>query len=598
MKITFSKISLARTSALLVLFISLIYYLLQFEYIHKNQVIRSDGFGYYSYVQGTLLRGDIRNTFYAGLDLEDKKRIWLYEGKEGAYLPKMTMGLAYAWTPGFYLAHLLADIFNYPQDGWSAPYQWAVAITGILFLLIGAWACWRILRLYFDWWVSVFTLLSIVYSTNLLYYGVLENSMSHVYSFALIALYVWNSELWLRNFRHSNLLVMALLLGWITLIRPTNGIVVFCTPILHFAHGGKLAEILRWELLLASIIALIPVFPQLAFWRETTGQWLYYSYDNESFFFLNPSIIKGLFSYRNGLFLYTPLLILAIFGLRFLWSKQRQWFWTATVMVAMHIYITFSWWCWYYGDSLSIRPMVDFYIFFSLPLAAFVNTIWQKSAGFKLLILVMIFTLAWNNLNQIKLYTSGTITGSTMAATAFRHTFFRSGIDGNLNLLGGAYREPDIERLRLGLPERIEYDTTIVAQLGEAQFDATLSKENPFSPAFVIPISEFSSASNDLIEVKITLQCDDFSKSQLMAVFTFDNGDELLTYNAINLNYANLKDGALGSVNLYERIPRETPEDARFNVYLWMQGASKAHLKKVEAKAIDVKFKESTFPEN
>ena len=62
--------------------------------------------------------------------------------------------------------------------------------------------------------------------------------------------------------------------------------------------------------------------PQMIYWKEMTGRWLYFSYgSDERFFFGDPAIIKGLFSYRKGLFIYTPLLLFAFAGVISLWLK-------------------------------------------------------------------------------------------------------------------------------------------------------------------------------------------------------------------------------------------------------------------------------------
>ena len=62
---------------------------------------------------------------------------------------------------------------------------------------------------------------------------------------------------------------------------------------------------------MALMVVLVWV-PQMIYWNEMTGHWLYFSYgSDERFFFGDPAIIKGLFSYRKGLFIYTPLLLFA-----------------------------------------------------------------------------------------------------------------------------------------------------------------------------------------------------------------------------------------------------------------------------------------------
>ncbi|MCB7372887.1 hypothetical protein LI003_23625, partial [Bacteroides caccae] len=55
------------------------------------------------------------------------------------------------------------------------------------------------------------------------------------------------------------------------------------------------------------LIALIPAIFQLIIYRWGTGEFIVYSYTKEGFNFLHPEIIKVLFSYEKGLFVYTPI---------------------------------------------------------------------------------------------------------------------------------------------------------------------------------------------------------------------------------------------------------------------------------------------------
>jgi hypothetical protein len=109
----------------------------------------------------------------------------------------------------------------------------------------------------------------------------------------------------------------------------------------------------------------------MIYWKEMTGQWLYFSYgSNERFFFADPAIIKGLFSWRKGLFLYTPLMIFAFAGIIALWKRRSPHALPVTIFVPLNIYIIFSWWCWWYGGGFGQRAFIDSYTLMAVAAAS------------------------------------------------------------------------------------------------------------------------------------------------------------------------------------------------------------------------------------
>src|SRR5690606_4483795 len=101
-----------------------------------------------------------------------------------------------------------------------------------------------------------------------------------------------------------------------------------------------------------------------------TGEWITYSYDKEYFNFLDPHIIDGLFSFRKGWFIYTPMALVAAIGFFFLWKKDRKLSFAILMVMGIVIYITFSWWMWWYGGSFGCRPLIEYLALMALPLAA------------------------------------------------------------------------------------------------------------------------------------------------------------------------------------------------------------------------------------
>ena len=96
-----------------------------------------------------------------------------------------------------------------------------------------------------------------------------------------------------------------------------------------------------------------------------------YSYGSETFDFLNPQIFNLLFSFRKGWLIYTPVLILIAPGIIFYFKQFGRFSGiTLLLLLSIFIYVTASWWCWWYGGSFGSRPFVDLLPFCAILLAS------------------------------------------------------------------------------------------------------------------------------------------------------------------------------------------------------------------------------------
>jgi hypothetical protein len=245
------------------------------------------------------------------------------------------------------------------------------------------------------------------------------------------------------------------LLGLISLIRPTNTIILIFF-LLYGVITGKdlinrlknLAADYRYLLLMALIVVLVWV-PQMIYWKEMTGHWLYFSYgSDERFFFGDPAIFKGLFSYRKGLFIYTPLLIFAFAGIISLWRKCSPHALPVTLFVPLNIYIIFSWWCWWYGGGFGQRAFIDSYALMAVSAAALLSCAF--SSGRKWLrtgmITAYLILMSLGIFNNIQYY-NGAIHWESMTKAAYWDSFGRIRPSADfLNLL----EAPDYEAARAG----------------------------------------------------------------------------------------------------------------------------------------------------
>jgi len=396
-----------------------------------NKIIDNDVTQYYAYFPATVIYHDWKFQFTHDLPSDFEGRIWLLNTPEGKPVLKMTMGLSVLWLPFETLAHIYAKLSHYRADGYSKPYSVAIFISALFYLALGLYFFRKMLLKYFSEVVTGIVLLLVVVGTNLMYYVISEPGMSHVYNFTIFILFLYSVQKWLNKPSWINSVVFGLLTGLIILIRPAN-ITVLVIPVLWGINNWKgILERFRWLFLnwkfltLAILFSLLVISPQVLYWKVATGHWIYYSYQNEGFFFSNPHIIDGLFSYRKGWLVYTPVMAFAVLGFLFLKKYVESAVWAIGVTLALSVYVIFSWWSWWYGGSFGSRPMIDFYGLMAFPLAAFIQKLTESKWLVRILAVPLFVFLIYLNQFQMLQYRTSLLHWDSMTKEAYWGIMFK-----------------------------------------------------------------------------------------------------------------------------------------------------------------------------
>lgn len=337
---------------------------------------------------------------------------------------KMSGGLAYLYSPFFLLAHGYASLAGEPTHGFSPPYHFSVLFSAVVYGLLGLWLLGSVLQRFFSGPVVALSVPLLFFGTNLPYYTLAE-PISHVYNFSLVCLLLYLFFGYLDRPGHGRAFFIGLAAGILVLIRPTD-LIILLMPILYLAGRGKLPVGFIRHLALALLAALLVWLPQLFYWHWATGHWLVYSYGGESFFFLDPEIWKGLFSYRKGWLLYSPLLIFAFAGFFFLFKKEKKLSLAILITMGMGLWVTFSWWCWWYGGGFGARPLIDFLPLMAFGLAAMLSVVLKSRWFLKLPLLLVFGFLAFLSLFMNYQYSRGIIHHDAMGKELFWAQFLKA----------------------------------------------------------------------------------------------------------------------------------------------------------------------------
>lgn len=365
-------------------------------------IVEADGKGYYAYLPAVFIYHDLNFGFFDHIEKEkyyNPNRYYDYRANSGTgeLINKYYSGTALAEMPFFLMAHGLTILTGGDADGYSKYYMIFINIAALFYLFLGLFYLHKTLMEYAipKWAISV-TLLATVFATNLFVYTVVDTGLSHVFSFGFISAFVYFSKKYFEAPHVKHLPVLAVLLGIIVLIRPINLLILLSWPFLaggfqSLSTGFKFAFAHYRKLIFSGLIFGLIVSIQLIIYKISTGHFIVYSYQDEGFNFFKPHFIDILFSYRKGLFLYTPMYLFAIFGLIPLFRKNRFAALSWMVFFIVITYVFSSWWMWHYGGSFSSRVYVEYIPLFMILFATLLAE--AKSKKWRIPLLSITFLL-------------------------------------------------------------------------------------------------------------------------------------------------------------------------------------------------------------
>lgn len=303
--------------------------------------IRADGLGYHLWTRAILKR-DL--SFCSDLQASVPIAISYRDTRRGICLNRYPPGLALLRFP------IMAPLVDLrPGAPLVSPAEhWATLVTGgIALALVCLLALLSARLLSVDAWSAHVAILTFVFGAGLFHEATYESSFTHIYSALGFALLIW---LFLRERsggRGLPVLVTFLTTFLLLLIRNTNGLAL---AILLFAY--LLDEIRRagmhkiWAVLTGLVPALagtgLGTAAQIIYNAYATHTLRLSSYGPGWFQFKHPMQLAVFFSYENGVFIYAPVLAIALVAALLIRRTRQPACLFALVMAAFAILYGFS----------------------------------------------------------------------------------------------------------------------------------------------------------------------------------------------------------------------------------------------------------------
>lgn len=381
---------------------------------------------YYSYLNALFIHGDL------GFKFEGADQYWLMPTPSGSPVPKVTFGLALLYLPWYVLAMLISFVVGLPVNGYNEVFAWSGYYGSIVYVLVGFWFVRKSLLFYFSEKSVAFTLISLLLATNLLFYALGWNLMSHGYLFFIYSLLVWYTLQWADKRDLKNLVRIAGLLGLAVLTRPTE-IIVFLFPHLWGIKNysdckERITTLLsyHWKLIIPIAAGILPFFLQMVYWKVYAGTWIFFSYgEEERFFWTQPELLNVLLGFRNGWIPYSLVFIFLIPGFIILYQKHRNMFFATLISFIVAVYAISSWWSWWFGGSFGMRALVQYYALLAFPLAAFYDVMLSKSRWLVLSISFCLVFFCAHTISNAMLFKGGILHWDSMTRKAYFYVQFK-----------------------------------------------------------------------------------------------------------------------------------------------------------------------------
>jgi hypothetical protein len=384
--------------------------------------VEGDGIGYYAYLRSPLIDHNLAfaTDWPSPHDIEKVLLVDHFLSnpvRKAGHPPNFyTVGPALLWAPFVMSAHVVVIALNglgvhIPPDGLSWPYMAAMRLATALYAFAGLWLSFLMARKFVAERWAFWATIGIWFGSSLPVYMYLHTSWSHAHSAFAASLFLWY---WLRTREARTArqwLVLGLLAGLMIDVYYLNGVFLLAPAWEAGAAYARawqtpsstlnlLANTLQGHALgvLGGLAALLPTFitRQIVFGNPfAVGPYSFGLWNWNA-----PAFGQVLFDGTHGLFVVTPILVLAFLGLFSLWRLDRS-FGSICLSIAIIFYCLISFYPWWNGVySFGNRFFVSLTPLFVLGLAAALSVatrLWgtARSASLRLVPVILIFVI-WN----------------------------------------------------------------------------------------------------------------------------------------------------------------------------------------------------------
>ncbi len=562
-----------------------------------------DVYGYYSYLPFNLIHHDPGMTNMNVVDSIFKQYnpsstyYQAFRLDNGNWISSYSIGMSFLYLPFFLLACLWAWTFNLPIDGFSTPFQVIISMGMMIYFFIGLFFFRKLLLRYFSDKVTALTLLLLVLSTNIFHEVFNDGLEPHNVLFSFYGILMYYIDSWYRGPSSKNAIKMGAVFGLILMIRGSEIVSFF----LVLLWGVKSISDLKQRFVfifsniklyfIAIIFAALVFLPQIIHWKYITGHWYFNNYKMaEGFNLLRPNLIPFFFSFKKGVFIYTPAVIILIGSLFVKKFRTSGMAWPIVTFLMLNTYLISCWLVWWGATSFGSRYFSQSIALFAIPFGFLIAWIFEQKFILRSMFFSLFGIFVFLNVFQTWQFINGIINGDRMTYAYYKTVFLKTSIPIDaLNLL-----EPDLDfpnssdfpgkdKFNTRTISFLDFDSLNTLFVNPLQLDSTLSYSGKFclrmdsnfiySPTLRIPMNELSN--KDFVWVGVSF--DYFphhdlkeNPASLVVHMTIDgNCRDFTKYRALDLETLPYKVGEWNKAEFFYLTPRVFTREDNLVVYLY-----------------------------
>lgn len=449
-----------------------------------------------------------------------------WQAETGNQVIKYPLGFSVVYLPFFLIGHNVAYFLDFPVDGFSKPYQWAIVFGHVFYIVAGLILIRKVLLSFFADKIVGLLLIILFAGTNFFFTSTSMVAMPHGHLFFFYALILWFTIKWHEQPTWTASIGLALSLGFAALIRATE-IVAILIPLMWLIHDNR-TKLKKWDflknerkkvLVMFIIYALIGSI-QLIYFKLSAGQIFVDAYNNagEGFDFFRPYTWDFLLSFRKGWLIYTPIMIFAVIGFLPMWKKNRNIALAISAFTLINVYLLSSWTCWWYAESFGQRSMVQSYALLLIPLGYFIESVQQKSILQRSVTGFIISSFIILNLFQTYQLHKGLLHPSRMTMSAYFEHFLTLKRSPNFEELLLVNKDFPVEEVILNKNLKPRFISRSIFQ--NNQWNTIQKNDNHilsgfnltdssiFSPEIVLPYKEITEAHQSILKISAMIYFD------------------------------------------------------------------------------------------
>ncbi|MCP4440888.1 MAG: hypothetical protein GY810_18355 [Aureispira sp.] len=577
-------------------------------FLGTTNIITWDVYGYYVYLPALFNFQElgsfdfVQEVHFPKYNVSAGSLYQLSQFENGKAVPIYTLGLSILFLPFYLLAYVWAALSSYPNDGLSHPFQVGIVTAVVCYSILGLVYLRRILLPHFSQAVILLTLVGVTLGTNYYNYSTYEGGMPHVYLFSLYAILIYYTIEWHKTQKVSHTIYIGSMIAILCLARPSEIVCLFI-PILYGVYSkDSLKEKVQlvakhWKQVLILIVTgLIWISPQVLLWKLNSGHWIYNSYsaDGHDFHFSHPHILEGLFSYRKGWLIYTPIMYFAILGIPLLYKTYKKLFWGMLLYFIANIYFVLSWHMWWYAGCFGMRAFIQSYAVWALPFACAMHYIYTERKFLRWVALPIYGFLVLLNIFQTWQFHHRILALDGITSTFYWNAWGRTQKDISLN----KYLEIDEQ---LNGKEDYPKNSLSTIDFNAASEGMGNYKKKPaqeitkpnFSKTILYNITEENilQLKNNWVEVKTMILNDGdlFGFQTAKLILSFEHSpDEVYKWIGVGFQKCIAID-EWTSFDYETKVPDELKVGDLVKVYIWNESPDKIYLNKLELNLIQTR---------